>query len=285
MRGLDLKAQNKSSKERSKEISLPSTPRSTPILKWLNDLSIPLVTSIMSGVILQAIHTAPVDENIVVLHELNHDSKGELITEIVPYPIYTHPLEPKEEEPLTLDELKDLAIDVYARQGMDRFSEWLQDQVTAESSWNPDARSPVGAEGLAQIMPSTYDVDLAPYTEPSCETIPRTNPRCSTEGQAIYMARLLRRYNGNIELATAAYNAGMGHVDKEIKRCERAMGCDPTKYVGHVGDQCSRPHWACQESNNYVRKISTENRKRVQRNFTLSASPTEGVKAGFSLSW
>lgn len=77
-------------------------------------------------------------------------------------------------------------------------------QIQQESGFNPDAQSPKGALGLAQLLPGTA-LDMG---------VMRNDPIDNLRGGAKYMRMLLDRYNGDYRLALAAYSAGMGNVDK-----------------------------------------------------------------------
>lgn len=74
----------------------------------------------------------------------------------------------------------------------------LEAVVWQESRWNPAARSPAGARGLAQLMPATarqMGVDSS-------------DPLANLEGGARYLRLQLNMFNGDLEKALAAYNAG-----------------------------------------------------------------------------
>jgi soluble lytic murein transglycosylase-like protein len=77
--------------------------------------------------------------------------------------------------------------------------------VRQESGFRADAVSPAGAQGLMQLMPSTArDLGVAdPF-----------DPRQNVDGGARLLRSLVDRYDGRLDYALAAYNAGPGAVDR-----------------------------------------------------------------------
>jgi len=103
--------------------------------------------------------------------------------------------------------------------------------IHAESAFNPNALSRVGAQGLMQLMPATarrFGVGNA------------FDAGQNIQGGVQYLAWLLKRFNGDLTLAAAGYNAGEGAVDKykgvppysETQRYVQRVGVLAERYRG-----------------------------------------------------
>lgn len=118
----------------------------------------------------------------------------------------------------------------------------LKSMAKAESEFHNNSTSHCGAKGIMQLMPATakYLGVKDPY-----------DPEQNIMGGAKYISRLLKQYNGNVNLALAAYNAGSGNVKKY-------GGIPPFK-----------------ETQNYVRKINGFMRKGVTIPRELNVVPNK----------
>ena len=91
--------------------------------------------------------------------------------------------------------------------------------VLAESSYRADAVSSVNAQGLMQILPTTGEWLAGKFDETyaeGCLFDPDTNLRYG----CWYLGWLMRRYDGDITCASAAYHQGQGKVDGWLENPE-----------------------------------------------------------------
>ena len=109
-----------------------------------------------------------------------------------------------------------LARRIFAEEGVPLDVTWLG-QV--ESAWKPKAVSWAAASGLWQFIPSTgrmYGLRQNAYIDE------RNSYEQATRASARHLKDLAKRYNGNWELAMAAYNTGAGNIDRAISRAGTA---------------------------------------------------------------
>lgn len=86
--------------------------------------------------------------------------------------------------------------------------------IYTESRFHKDSVSGVGAVGLMQIMPSTGGAIAAELGEKNYSPANLYDPDTNIRYGTWYIKGLIDKYNGNTDLATAAYNAGVARADK-----------------------------------------------------------------------
>lgn len=128
----------------------------------------------------------------------------------------SYPPEPSSDpESVSIDLRKGREFDDFIQEAAERYQvdpALIKAVISVESNGNPKAVSPAGAMGLMQLMPKTA-AELGvkdPFD-------PRENILAGTR----YLSRLLERYQGNRFLALAAYNWGMGNLEKNPQNLPR----------------------------------------------------------------
>ena len=122
--------------------------------------------------------------------------------------------------------------------------EFIWSIMRAETFFKKAAISPVGAKGLMQLMPHTARMvaslmeNQLSYRESELFK-PETNIRLGTK----YLRRLLKKFNGSIPLAAAAYNAGPHRVEDWLSKFG---SLDMDEFIEHI---------PFRETKKYVKKV------------------------------
>jgi soluble lytic murein transglycosylase len=120
-----------------------------------------------------------------------------------------------------------------------------------ESAFDPEARSPVGAEGLMQLMPTTAQAaakEVGMSFDPREVRAPEVNLRIGS----FYIGKLLKTFDGSVPLAVAGYNAGPTAVSRWVEMAKeheadvfvaRIPYTETRNYVVRVMGNLARYQW------------------------------------------
>ena len=131
-------------------------------------------------------------------------------------------------------------------------------QLEQESAWNPEARSFVGALGLAQFMPATAR-DMGRQRPDLGPALP-TNPAWAVRAMIAYDLQNQKRLRAATDfdlwaMTLSAYNGGLGWVWRDQALAER-MGYDRARWWGHVDQvNAGRTSSAWHENRGYPQRI------------------------------
>ncbi len=117
-----------------------------------------------------------------------------------------------------------------------------------ESQFNPDARSPVGARGLMQLMPATAKHTARRYKIKHYTSWLTSKPEHNVQVGSYYLHELLDSFDGNTVFAIAAYNAGPSRVRSWLKQL-------PDPRVGAISYEDWIELIPIYETRNYVQRV------------------------------
>lgn len=177
--------------------------------------------------------------------------------------------------PVTFDRL----LDEYAqKRDIDR--SWVYGLVRAESAFIEDVRSPAGALGLMQVMPRTGSMTAKMIGLKNFSPAKLKQAETNIPIGTAYMQQMLKRFDGNMVLATAAYNAGPHRVDKWLP----AKGCtEPDIWIEQIPFNETRKYVSrvLTYANIYDWRLNSQI-KPIGERMALITSPNDGFLANLS---
>nr|PZN42183.1 MAG: lytic transglycosylase [Bacillota bacterium] len=98
--------------------------------------------------------------------------------------------------------------------------------IRQESHWQPDVVSRQGARGLMQVMPETGRWAAAQMGLGPLDPHRLFDPAVNIEVGTWYLGYLIRKFDGNLAVALAAYNGGSRHVEEWLRQGRWSGGAD-----------------------------------------------------------
>lgn len=121
--------------------------------------------------------------------------------------------------------------------------EFIWSIMRAESNYREDITSPVGAKGLMQVMPYTGERVAKLLGDHAFHARQLVHPETNIRLGSRYLQRLLKKFEGSLPLATAAYNAGPHRVEGWLSRFGQM---DTDEFIEHI---------PFVETRNYVKRV------------------------------
>ena len=120
------------------------------------------------------------------------------------------------------EEAKELALSIVERSSIANYDPiFVSAVIKSESAFKNNARSPVGARGLMQIMPATGRYVSNKHELPWQGTSKLHEAEYNLDLGIAYLKELEERYDGNREYALMAYNWGPGNLERALKHRTR----------------------------------------------------------------